>query len=68
MAYFLGSGEQFRKNLEPEPDGPTGQLYDLQADPGQTTNLWSTHPEVVAELTAFHEAHIARGSSFGIER
>lgn len=68
IAFFLGSGEQFRKNLEPEPGGPKGQLYDLQNDPGQTTNLWLKHPEVVAELTALHAAHVARDSSFGIDR
>lgn len=68
LGFFLGSGEQFKKNLEPEPGGPQGQLYDLQADPGQTKNLWLQHPDVVAKLTALYEAHMARGSSFGIDR
>ncbi len=29
-----------------------GQLYDLDADPGEQVNLWEEHPEVVKELTA----------------
>lgn len=31
-------------------DAPPGQLYDLDADALQTTNLYRQHPEVVAEL------------------
>lgn len=29
---------------------PDGQLYDVSADPRETTNLWATRPDVVAEL------------------
>ncbi len=37
------------------PDGttanaPTGQLYDLAADPGETRNLWNDKPELVSQL------------------
>ena len=35
--------------VESEPHAP-GQLYDLETDPGETTNLYSIHPEVVEEL------------------
>lgn len=35
----------------PEPGGPRGQLYDMQADPGEARNLWLDRPEVVARLT-----------------
>ncbi len=31
---------------------PTGQLYDLATDLGETKNLWDDKPELVAELTA----------------
>jgi arylsulfatase A-like enzyme len=36
---------------EMEPDAP-GQLYDLEEDPGETTNLYSKHPGIVKELKA----------------
>jgi arylsulfatase A len=34
---------------ETAPDAP-GQLYDLEKDPGETTNLYFEHPDIVAEL------------------
>lgn len=34
---------------EGEPDSP-GQLYDLEQDPGETTNLYSRYPDVVQRL------------------
>ncbi|MEZ5939815.1 MAG: arylsulfatase [Planctomycetaceae bacterium] len=36
---------------ETAPDAP-GQLYDLESDPGETTNLYLRHPEVAKELKA----------------
>jgi len=33
-------------------DEPPGQLYDLQADPSESTNLWLEHPEIVERLQA----------------
>jgi arylsulfatase A len=32
--------------------GPQGQLYNLNKDPSETTNLWLKHPEIVEKLTA----------------
>ncbi|MEM7131600.1 MAG: arylsulfatase [Chloroflexota bacterium] len=34
---------------EKSPDAP-GQLYNLDSDPGETTNLYFKHPEIVEEL------------------
>lgn len=47
----LGSGG-FSEPIEvtPLPDGPKGQLYDLDADPGERTNLWSARPDIVDRL------------------
>lgn len=36
---------------EVAPNAP-GQLYDLEADPGETNNLYNQHPEIVKELKA----------------
>ncbi|MGJ8726357.1 MAG: sulfatase family protein [Roseibacillus sp.] len=42
---------------------PEGQLYDMEADPGETKNLYEEKPEVVAKLIAFLEKDIAEGRS-----
>ncbi len=60
----LGSGGfTAPRTLEPEPGGPTGQLYDLARDPAETTNLWGEHPEVVTQLTERLEALRQAGRS-----
>jgi len=45
-----------------DPDAP-GQLYNLAEDPGETMNLYSKHPDVVAELKALLEQSKASGRS-----
>ena len=35
--------------IETEPDAP-GQLYNLETDPGETTNLYFVYPEIVEDL------------------
>ena len=42
---------------------PGVQLYDLDSDPGETTNLYETHPEEVARLLALLKADVERGRS-----
>ena len=44
------------------PDAP-GQLYNLTTDPGETTNLYFKHPEIVRELKALLESSQAQGRS-----
>ncbi|WPJ96256.1 arylsulfatase [Coraliomargarita algicola] len=44
-------------------ESPNAQLYDLGADPGETTNLYESHPEVAARLLAQLESDVARGRS-----
>ena len=44
-------------------DGPQGQLYDLQADPSETTNLYHTRPDVVSRLASQLKADVLRGRS-----
>ena len=44
------------------PDAP-GQLFDLEADPGETQNLALTHPQIAEELQALLTDSLARGRS-----
>lgn len=50
-----GNNYEKREGLQPyhmpdtDPDAPA-QLYDLQSDPGETRNLYSTHPEISKQL------------------
>lgn len=49
----LGSGGFSEpKRIKPGPGDPKGQLYNLAEDLGETTNLYSKHPAIVARLTA----------------
>ena len=45
-----------------DPDAP-GQLYNLAEDPGETTNLYSRHPEIVHKLKAMLDQSVADGRS-----
>jgi len=40
-----------------------GQLYDLDADPAETTNLWNSYQKVVEELKAILEKYKSKGRS-----
>ncbi|MFC7338742.1 arylsulfatase [Haloferula chungangensis] len=44
-------------------DAPVAQLYDLEKDPGETNNLYDSHPEVAARLLAQLEADVTSGRS-----
>lgn len=59
-----GSGGWSSPNEKQMPkDSPKGQLYDMEADPGETKNLYESHPKVVAKLLAQFESDVARGRS-----
>ncbi len=63
-----GNRYQGRPQMEPyiipevAPDAP-GQLYNLDTDPGETTNLYFEHPEIVEELKQLLEKTKASGRS-----
>jgi arylsulfatase A-like enzyme len=40
------------KVVKPGPNDPTAQLFDMEKDPGETTNLFNKYPEVVKRLAA----------------
>ncbi|VGO11769.1 Arylsulfatase [Pontiella desulfatans] len=48
---------------EAPADALKAQLYDMEADPGETTNLYASHPEVVERLYRQLEADVKRGRS-----
>lgn len=64
LALARGSGGWTSpKENEVPRDTPQGQLYDMQADTGETANLFTSKPEVVERLLGLLEADIARGRS-----
>jgi hypothetical protein len=58
------SNEQLHPYVLPEraPDAP-GQLYNLDEDPGETTNLYFENPEIVEELRTQLHAYRDGGRS-----
>ncbi len=70
LAHKGSGGNNYESNPElrpyPLPDtAPTaaGQLFDLECDPGETTNLALKHPEIVVELEALLKQSLASGRS-----
>jgi arylsulfatase len=47
----LGTWKAVRQNLLKDPAAPV-ELYDLERDPGETTDVAASHPEIVSELKA----------------
>ncbi len=48
----LGSGGFSEpRTVDPKPNGPQGQLYNMRQDLGETNNVWSEHPDIVKRLT-----------------
>jgi arylsulfatase A len=51
-ALFASGSGKAHANPPWDASHPEGQLYDVAADPGETVNLWSSSPHVVAALYA----------------
>ena len=51
------------RRYTPQADEPAGQLYNLAADPAETTNRYDERPDLVAELTALLEKYQREGRS-----
>ena len=59
-----GSGGWTAPRENKVPAGsPQAQLYDMEADPGETTNLYASKPEIAAKLLAQLTSDIERGRS-----
>lgn len=49
--FSSGRGADYRKP-KPSPGDPTAQLFNMETDPGETTNVWSEFPDVVGVMAA----------------
>lgn len=58
-----GSGGTSSPTESQAADSPVAQLYDMEADPSETTNLYETRPDVVRYLLRQLESDVARGRS-----
>jgi arylsulfatase A-like enzyme len=60
----LGSGGFSKpRRIKPSKNGPKGQLYDMKADPSETTNLYKDHPDIVDRLTKLLDKYKKDGRS-----
>ncbi|MCP4643160.1 MAG: arylsulfatase [bacterium] len=60
----LGSGGFSEpRHVDPEPDGPKGQLYNMAGDMAESRNMWDERPEIVERLTALLEKYRREGRS-----
>ncbi len=53
-----GKGQQTRDNAKGKPSPDPVQLYDTQADIGETTNVAAAHPEIVSRLQVAFETDV----------
>lgn len=53
---IAGNGSGGREQPKGQPFGRPFQLYDLESDPAETTDVLAAHPEIAAELEAALEA------------
>ena len=58
---FVGSVNSDIVNGKIRADAPPAQLYDLEADINQTTNLYREYPKVVKEMEALLETYRPKG-------
>lgn len=60
----LGSGGFSEpQRIDPAPDGPRGQLYNLIKDPTESDNVYLKYPEIVVRLTALLDRYKQQGYS-----
>ena len=48
---------------ETKPGDPPGELYDMRTDPGETRDLYTERPDVVAKLTKLLDQYRTDGRS-----
>jgi arylsulfatase A-like enzyme len=62
LARGSGGWTSPKENQVPK-DAPVAQLYDLAADPGETTNLYEEEPDIAAQLLKQLTADVTSGRS-----
>ncbi|HIE96392.1 MAG TPA: arylsulfatase [Planctomycetes bacterium] len=62
LAKASGGWSSPKENQAPK-GSPKGQLYDLETDPSETTNLYEAKPGVVARLVSQLKSDVLRGRS-----
>lgn len=63
LAYGSGGWTEPKENPAKKQGAPIAQLYDLEADPAETTNLYESHPEVAERLLKQLESDVFSGRS-----
>ncbi|MGJ8654508.1 MAG: sulfatase family protein [Opitutaceae bacterium] len=63
LARGSGGWSSPNENEAKKMNTPVAQLYDLDVDLGETTNLYLTHPEVAQHLLGLLTADVTRGRS-----
>jgi len=53
--------------VNPGPGEPQGQLYDMEKDVAETTNLWAERQDVVERLTALLDRYRVQGRSRAVD-
>jgi arylsulfatase A len=63
LAEIGDRNSDYMETGELKADAPPAQLYNLVEDPGETTNLYAQHPDIVARLSALLKKHQDAGRS-----
>lgn len=63
LAYGSGGWTAPKESAAKKQGEPKAQLYNLDADPAETTNLYQTKPEIAARLLKLLETDVTRGRS-----
>ena len=63
LAHGSGGWTSPKEPQAKKQNAPMAQLYDMEKDPGETTNLYESKPEIVEQLLAQLKSDIQRGRS-----
>ena len=64
---YAGRANSDLDNGKVRPDAPPAQLYDLEADVSQTTNVYREHPEVARKMKALLNSYIGPAPASPLE-